>query len=366
MRSTTRRILLTAVLATASTAARADTIYLVDGSSVPDCTIETEGLLKVEYRVDNKSAAVDSDKVLAVEFSRRPQLLDRAEAALADELIADAIDELEEYVKGVLASDKPPRRYTWAPAHAMYRLAEIHETEGDARAVVAAADRLIKEAPESRYVPFALLKKAQAQSDLDKASDAQVTVDALATLIEERGLSERWKLERELAKVLFDDSLKGSALRSQLGEISKRAGSAFPIARNRADVAIGESFLEEKKLDAAEKLFEQVAADPKADDRTLAAAYTGLGDCLFQKGVKQGSGGEAAATLREALMNYMRVVVVYKEEPRYAPKAMFYAGRVFQLLNDEESEQRAQQLYRAVIREYGDTSWAGEARGFRK
>jgi TolA-binding protein len=62
----------------------------------------------------------------------------------------------------------------------------------------------------------------------------------------------------------------------------------------------------------------------------------------------------------------MRVTVLYKDQASYAPKAMFYAGRCFNLLGGEEDDERANKLYARVMRQYPGTVWADEARNFRK
>src|SRR5690606_28534592 len=106
---------------------------------------------------------------------------------------------------------------------------------------------------------------------------------------------------------------------------------------NRARVAEGETYLEGSKPDfgAAKKVFEKILADPKADDATMAGAYTGMGDCLFHEAAAKGSGSDASKKdLDAALMAYMRVAVNYRDQTRYAPKAMFYAGRSLDLLGE--------------------------------
>ena len=114
-------------------------------------------------------------------------------------------------------------------------------------------------------------------------------------------------------------------------------------------------------------IFQKIVDDPKAESSTLAAAYTGLGDCLFQRAVAAEKGSDARNKLmRDALLSYMRVVVNHRDESGYAPKAMFFAGRVFDQSEDEVSKENAQKLYRAVLRHYDGTQWAEEARNFRK
>ena len=64
----------------------------------------------------------------------------------------------------------------------------------------------------------------------------------------------------------------------------------------------------------------------------------------------------------EARLNYLRVVVSYKEQQRYVAKAMFFAGRAFDFKGDEESRSRAKLMYRRVVQRFGESPWAGEAR----
>ncbi len=69
---------------------------------------------------------------------------------------------------------------------------------------------------------------------------------------------------------------------------------------------------------------------------------------------------------KAAAIEYMRVVVVYGDQLKYAPKAMFFAGRSFQGMGDAESERRAQKLYSKLVRNFPGTKAAKEAKSFRR
>jgi hypothetical protein len=62
----------------------------------------------------------------------------------------------------------------------------------------------------------------------------------------------------------------------------------------------------------------------------------------------------------------MRVLVLYRDQTRYLSGALYWAGRSFDLIGDEESSDRAQRLYRKVIRNHKGSRWAEEARAFYK
>jgi hypothetical protein len=224
---------------------------------------------------------------------------------------------------------------------------------------------LLKTFPDSRYVPYAYLARAEAQRLSDKGPQAIATLAEFRALIDAKGLARRWSLEVDLGTVLSDSGLKGQAKRDRLIEIGSAAGNEYPTVRNRAQVAEGESYLEgqTKDFDAARKVFLRIAENPRADRATLAGAYTGLGDCLFQQAVdQQKAKADPAANLEAALESYLRVVVIYKEQARYVPKAMFYAGRVFEFRGDDECKGYARLMYRRVLQRYGESTWAGEAR----
>ncbi len=368
--STSRLLAALFVAAAVSAPSLADTIYLTDGSTLDDVTIVDETLIHIVYRAKGKSteSTIEPDKLLDVTYSKKPRLVDEADVFAAEDQLGIALETYEEWLDGVLAGENTRDRQKWAPAYAMRRIMDIEMTFGRLDEVIAAADKLIKERPDSRHVTHAYLTKAEAQRrHAKKSAMAPKTIAAFKDLIDEKGLSDRWRLEADLALVLSDPGLVGVKKRDRLIEIGATAGRRFPIVRNRARVAEGETYLEGNNKDfaAAREVFQQITDDPKADDVTLAGAYTGLGDCLFQEGVDAlKSGEDASATLDEAVLDYLRVVVIYKEQTRYAQKAMFRAGRVFDVLEGDSNKAWATKMYRTLIATYPDSHWAAEARNF--
>jgi len=350
--------LATLAVGVAAPAARADTIYLTDGSLISDCTVTDETLATVGYRLDKDKSEVPSEKVLRVEFERKPELVREADAEVGEKNYSDAIAIFEDFLKGF--AEKPSRKHPWAPAYAMYRVLEVNGIMGKADAMVAAADRVIASAPDSRYLPLAYLKKAEALAAQDKGGSALGVLKEFEGVIDGKGLAERWKHECRLDAVLHDAKLTGEGRIKALEKVSEDTAGTYPVVHNRAEVAIAETYLETKKIADAQKIFEAISADPQADDRTLAAAYTGLGECQFN----QGAGSKDQKLLGEALKNFMRVAVVHKDELRYAPKAMYYAGRVYDLVEDEEGKARAQKLYARAYMGYRGSPWADEAKKY--
>lgn len=346
-----------------SPSVQADKIYRVDGTTVSNVTITAETLEGVNYKDEKrKEGSVPADLVLSVEFSSKPQLVDSADAAIAEEAYGDAQVDLLNFLEGM---EQAPRKHPWSRAYALYRLIEVCEVLGESAQVARFADQLAEVEGNSRYLPFAQLKKAQALFDSGDSAGSISSLTDLQSTIDGKGLGDRWRTEHELAKVLFDANLKGASRMSKLeGLVSKSVG--YATVNNRAKVALGESMLLAGQIKEAEKVFRDVVSDPKGDGRTLAGAYSGLGDALFAQGEPNKDSDVGQNQLREARVAFMRVVVSYKNQLAYVPKAMFYAGRCFQLLADDEfADEKADKLYKKLIRTFDGTRWANEARAFR-
>jgi len=341
----------------------ADTIYTVDGDLINEVRIQEDGLLEVTYKTKRSDDSIASDKVVRIEYDRTTELVDTARTAVVEEQYGIAAEDFESYLREV--GEEGDKRYSWAPAYAMWRLAELNGLMGNPAGVVKWADRVISDAPNSRFVPMAFLAKAQAQYDSGQADAARTTIANLGELVSGKGLSKRWQLEQELHLVLFDDALKGNQRRSRLEALVATTGD-FPTVSNRAYAAVGESLVAAKNFVEAKKVFQNITESPKADGRTLAAAYSGLGECLFN----EGSTGSDNAALEAAVLACMRVPVTFPEETRYVPKALFYAGRAYQMMTGEEEDLeeyalRAGKLYVAILRDYPESAWAQQARSFR-
>lgn len=344
--------------------ARADIIYLLDGKSLEDVSIDEETVKEISYKEGTKKQAVDTSDVLKVVYTEKSPLVDRADTAAEDGQIPDAVEDLKTFIQAEL--DKGRVRHKWEAAYAMWRLVQLYELAGEPDLMIGAADRLVELRPLSRYTPMAYLAKAEAQYFTGKGPAATKTLEEFKAMIQARGLSQRWAMEEKLYSTLYDTSLKGKKLRDALERIASEAGTANPQVKNSAEVAIGESLIEEKKFDEAKPLFERVIRNPKAGPRTLAAAYTGYGDCLFREAMSMDPGEAQDHLLTETKLAYMRVVVVYKDENRYVPKAMFWAGRVFDKSLSEEDKEAAQKLYQKVRRLFPGTKWEAEANAFIK
>lgn len=356
-----------------ATPALADRITTTDGKTLEDVEITNETLAGVLYKAKGKAGEqnVAADQVLAVTYTNKvPGLIASANSDLEEGNLESAADGFEEFAETIFSGTNKKDRQAWAPGYALYRAIETHQAMSSQESlakVISLADLLASKVPESRYVPLAFVAKAGAQRDLKKGDEAVATVAALKALVQSKALSDAFRLQAEMLEVELG-SAKAQARRDRYIEIGTQAGSTFPAVRNRARVLEAETYLEGETKDfgKARKLYDQVTKDPKADGATLAGAYAGMGDCLFQEAVdKLRANGDASAILEEAVLNYLRVVVVYKDQTRYVPRALYQSGKVFEFMG-EAAKPSSTKMYRKLVTEYPGSEWAAKARDSRR
>jgi len=345
--------------------AAADTIYCTDGKVIENVSIEAQTLTEVTYKDGRDGKSIASDTVLRVEFDKMPRLVDEAMGFIQEADLASAVDNLDLYVDGQI--EKPSeKRYPWAPAFAAWKACEIRMEVADLPGAESAAKRLIDNFHDSRYLPAAYLAKASAELQTGSRQKAQATLEALSGLIDSKGLSKRWSLECRLAQIQAGDQ-SGEDKRKALAVIVTEAGSTYPTVKSGALVAEGETYLAEASAmkdqakaktlrTKAQESFQKIVDDPRADDETLAGAYSGLGECYFYQGLDATPIDKAL--LKQAAMQYLRVITVYKEQSRYVPRSLYYAARCFDHLDDRR---RTSDMKKELATLYPNSTWASEA-----
>ena len=360
-----------AVAAAATASASPDRIYKSDGSIVDNVDVISEAIGMVTYQPEKGrgEAEIESELVLRVEFTERPEDVAAAEVDAANGALLGAVSGFQTYIGGL--GERGDRKHPWAAAYSQFRLIELFEqmnTEESIQSMVGAVDQLVATYPDSRYVPLAFIKKIEAQLIHGDRAGAKASAAAFGALVEERGLAQRWQSEHKLREVLADESLSGAKLESALERVSS-AAAVFPTVSNRADVAIAESMLGRGAFGEAEEAFGGVTESPNADDRTLAAAWCGLGDCVYRRAEAMAAAGNAEGAVplfQQAQRAFMRVVVLYPAELAYVPKSAFYAGRCIQELGGELAKDQSDRLFKFVTRNFRGSRWADSARQFRR
>jgi len=355
------RVVLPALLVTSLAGlARPDRITLVDGTELDDVEIEAQTLNVVRY----DGGTVPSDQVRSVTFKKLPDLVDEALAALRGGDAGLAADLLDEYVDD--RSGRGDRQHPWGPAYAAWTAIELRQQYGDLPGVVEKAGAFPGVFPDSRYVPLAFLAKATAQHQMEDSAAVAATLESFRSVISEKSLSARWSLEADL----FEARTAAGSLatkRDALESIASRANEEHLAVAVRARVAIAEAILAEADKNSSDQakaaslreeargILEEVVENPAADAGALAGAYTGLGEALFYAGAAD----QDEATLNSAVRALLRVPVVYDAQTAYVPKALFLAGRAFDMLQDDE---RKRDMRRELEVRFPDSPWTVQAR----
>lgn len=347
-----------------SAVALADTLRLLDGKSIQNVQVVSEGLKEVTYKEGKSDKAVPSDAVLAVDYEKKPKPIEEAEASLVEEDLDGARETYEAYVEAALAK-AVPAQFKWAPPQAAWRALELRAALVDLEGVKAGAKRLIQGFPESRFVPMAYLAKAKAELSSGQATQAQETLGELSGLVNAQSLAPRWALECRLGQIQADASLKPESRRNEFERVQAEARD-LPQLQARAQVLIGETFLAEaaanqagsKPLrEKAKEAFEKVVEEDRASRSDLAAAHAGLGETLFL----QGADASDKVLLQDALLHLLRVATLFREEGEVVARSFFYAMRCFDLLPDPR---RKVEMKRELLARYPSTSWAEQAKKY--
>jgi hypothetical protein len=352
--------------------ARPDTIYLLDGKVLENVSISADTLAGVTYKQKGAEQQLSADQVERVEYQRKPKQVQEAEVALGEDNIEGAIEDLELCRDGILAgNEKDKKAFPWAAEWASNRVVELRRANQDWAGTVAAASLLIEQFTDSRNLPAAYLAKAEAEAALGKEDAALASLAGLAKLIGERSLSERWQLEHDVSQATIDKGLDARARLTKLEKVQKAASAGGMAVLNRAELAMAEAYLSladteqarrDEHLAKAKGLLEGINARPAVEERVLAGTLMGMADASFQVA----AANKDKAALAAARLLYMRVVVLYRGQSRYVPKALFQAATIskqlFELTQDPAEGERQIKLATKLVSRYRGTSWAEDGK----
>jgi len=355
--------------------ATADTITLASGETIDDVNITEETLKSVFYRKGGSTRDVDADKVVSISYDEFPSLVEKAESLVDEGDIEGAVSSYTLYVEGQI-ENPTERKDPWAPAYAAFRAVELNRGAGQFARVVDAADLLIGNFADSRFVPATYLAKAEAQRYSGQADAAKATLQSLASLVEREGLSQRYAFDAELALLEIDQSLSADERLKRAKALGSRAGSAYPTVRMRAELLEGQTLVrvaeaasdadaQNTALDQAMAKFDGLIASDAASDSVRAGAYVGRGDVLFFRAAPK----DDVEGLKAAGHEYLKVTVLYPGERAHLLRALFFGGRCFHqigaLTASEVDQARAQRIFQRLRNTFPNSPMAAESRKFR-
>lgn len=343
--------------------ASADRIYLSDGSILEKVDVASESLTEVRYKAQgsSKEETVAADRVLHIEFEEMPKSIATAEIDADARRFGAAISGMQDYLANI--GGKKDKDHPWAKPYAMYRIAKLNKLGGDLEGMVGAVEALKTEMPDSRYVPVATLDHIDTLISINDVNAAKEALSAFSAAIKSSGLPQRWEYEVDVRRLITDGSLKGESLESKLEDLAKKA-SAHSSVESLAEVKRAESLIARDNFESAAEVLREVTENPKAPAATMAAAWTALGEALYEQAQLTSASDaqeERTELLEEAQLAFMRVVVNHEFEYGYVAKAAYFAGRTFQELKAEDWRDNARDLFNYVRRNFPDSDWANQA-----
>lgn len=332
-----------------------DELVLTDGTVLPVDKILTETYTTVTFKRGSSEGRRNSDEVLEVRHAVGHQLLDDyayAVEAMESHNYAAAIGAFRD----VLADDKLTSRstYEWVKQHALWREIRCLNSLADFSGVSTTVDKLLTEVPDSFFYAPALMIKAQSKVDSGDRAGAKKVFQRLQADVDSKGLPERWRREAELGLLLLDTSMNSNAKQMALQGLAEKNLSTYPTVASRANVEVGNAMVAAGDYKNARSFFEGILDAGKGGDGILAAALSGLGDCAYREALALDSPSEQSPFLEEAILNFLTVASVYREEVRLVPRAMYYAGDALKRIGDIGSAKNVASRIRAL---YPDSTW---------
>lgn len=369
------------VVAAAVPALAGDLIYTTDGkvtgypragnppseSDFEQSTIEVveENLDKVVYRLEGVPTpqTIETARVRAIHHdpSSIPADLQKGRALLA----RDDYDGAREALEKVAASASEPG---WARAEAAYHAAVSFAYAGDNGGAEAALSAFKNAFPKSRYVTQATEQRAKALLALDRVDDARGEFASAKKL---PGAGEDVQIESDYWLAWIDEQVatrKGDAAGLATAQkayealINRLQGkSQYESMLRRCQAGRAACMIATGKAADALKDLERLAGDTK-DRRALAGIHTKLGLATL----RAAPAGDKAAQKR-ALQHYLRVVVLYGDEPgaeEDCAESMYSAGLLFRDLKDTAPDypSRARRELNEVVQRFPGSVWAQRAK----
>jgi tetratricopeptide (TPR) repeat protein len=331
-------------------------IVLVDGKVIEVKTIKTETYSEVTYKtVNGGDGRKDAHLVREVIHDTGSASLDDYVAAVAMMDAGDFRGAMQNFLLVLEDRAASTGRNSWTIQHAWFRIMECGFADANYSAVTEAADKLLEQVPDTFFYGPALMMKADAQAARGDAAGAEETYRALASAVATKGLPERWNRESELGLVLLDKGLRGAAKRSKLEQIEARNSREYPTVASRANVEIGNSYLDEGDLDKAKGFFEGILNGGSADDHTEAYAWFGLGEVAYQQGLASDDAKKSKELFFQAGLDFLRVALMYPQVIELVPDSLGKGAVAFYRIGDTESQIKALRLKNRLAQRFPDS-----------
>jgi predicted negative regulator of RcsB-dependent stress response len=330
-------------------------LVLVDGTTLQVDKILSETFTEVTYRRGKSEGRKPSDQVVEVRHNIGKSVLE--DYAYAVEVMESGqFGNAVVNFRMVLEDEKLLNRagYEWVRQHALFRQVRCMNSLADFSGVSATVDKLLAEVPNTFFYAPALMMKAQTKMDSGDKAGATKVFKRLQNEVVSKGLPQRWSREAELGLMLLDSSLSGSKLERALQGLVEKNASQYPTVAARARVEVGNAMVSNKDYDGARVFFKAIIKEGKGGDSVMAGAISGKGDCAYRQALSMDSMKDQMPYLEEAVLDFLTVASVYREEVRLVPRAMYFAGDALKRVGDSGGARAVATRLRQL---FPDSSW---------
>lgn len=352
---------LTATLLLAAAAPQEAELELTTGKVLTVRAIKSETYQEVVYTTQSGGESrKDASQVLEVRHDLSSKLLDEYAAAI-EAMDTGDFRKASSILDAVLQDDRlmERTRYAWVKQHTLFRKARCQFALADAAGVSATVDRLLTDVPDTFFYAPALMLKAQILAISGNDADAKGVFNQLNADVGGKGLPERWSREAELGLALLDKGGDAKARERKLAGLAEKNAEKFPTVASRANVEIGNVMVESSEYDKAQLFFERIVKKGQADGTTMAAAYSGLGDCFYFRALamEDGDKDKRKSQFQRAALHHLRVITMYKDAVQLVPRSHYFAAQSLRQMNATETASQANQLASRLKRTYPQSAW---------
>lgn len=332
--------------------AAADDILLRDGKRIAGVKVTAESLAEVKYtdRGGKAGAVTPGWQVQAILREETPEPLENGQRFLNQ---GDFQGAAQEFRTATTATGGQ----AWAAEYAWMGLGDARRLHGlragDNAALeeaLQAYDKVVETNATSRFLVEVQLRKGHCHRLLKKFDQAVAAYEAAKSAasanslgdepVQAAALGAAWtKLESgdsAGAKAAFD-AVAGAS--SQYPALAREALSGW----SEAAIAGGETGPVKAKMTEL--------AGKARDRRDLAVAHNGIGAALF-----------AEKGYAEALNHFVRVVGLYFSDPQEYARALYYAGRCYVELKEQDAETYRNVYWKELRSRFPASTWAVRAR----
>jgi len=327
--------------------AQDDSVILVNGTKVEGVKVTSFDIRELKYSKGGGTQSVPTDQVAKVMLAKFNDVF-RLGLKDADLMLTKSREQLEE---------KNPLMAQLGFISAANQFFDQNKpSEGSG-----ALDELKKALPEAGTIPDSYRLKFEYYMGLGPNGAANAL--ALAKKYQADAAGNAWPaglgVEAEFFVALAEGAAGGNPkdFQNKLRTVASKAQATNPIVSNRANVQLANSLRETKDLDAARRIYEDLAKRDGMDQVSRAGAMLGLGEIALEEA---GSDKDKA---RAALMMFLRVRLETRDAwPSQHAEAMYYAIKAADKWRGSDFQYVMARCRGVLYNDFGSTEWASKAR----